>query len=94
MLLRCASLFFALGQLFRFAVTTAGLAGKRVLRIPVPAAANARTGLRLKVLGQVLVRLPSTLRQRRTIGRFVKVSRSAVAKRWLGVDPLDDEREG
>lgn len=92
MLLRCAGLRFAIGQLLRFAVTTASLTVKRLLGQPVPAAANARTGLRLRVIGQVLGRLPAAMRQRREIGRFARISRADVDRRWLGFDPLASGR--
>ena len=47
--------------LARFVLTTASLAARRVLRRPVPAAANLRVRLRLRVLVQVLRATPALL---------------------------------
>jgi GT2 family glycosyltransferase len=63
MLLRCAPLWVAARELARFAAITALIPVKKV-----PDAANFRIGLRLKVLGQVLARLPKALNQRRLSG--------------------------
>jgi GT2 family glycosyltransferase len=60
MLLRCAPLWLAAREIARFAVITALLPVKR----NVPDAANFRVGLRIRVLGEVLARLPRSLRQR------------------------------
>jgi GT2 family glycosyltransferase len=60
MLLRCAPLWMAAREIARFAVITALLPVRR----NVPDAANFRVGLRLRVLGEVLARLPWCLRTR------------------------------
>ncbi|WP_083472425.1 glycosyltransferase family 2 protein [Kibdelosporangium phytohabitans] len=59
-LLRNAPLRVAARELARFAVITALIPVKRV----VPDAANFRVGLRLRVLGEVLLGLPRALRRR------------------------------
>ncbi|WP_373293191.1 glycosyltransferase family 2 protein, partial [Saccharothrix coeruleofusca] len=80
MLLRCAPSAVALRELARFAVITALLPVRR----GVPDAANFRVGLRLRVLGEVLLRLPAVLFQRARIGRRAKVSRAEVWRNWAG----------
>lgn len=80
MLLRCAPLLVALRELGRFAVITALLPFRR----NVPKAANFRVGLRLRVLGEVLVRLPVTITQRCMIGWRASVSRKVVWRDWGG----------
>ncbi|MBB5805910.1 GT2 family glycosyltransferase [Saccharothrix ecbatanensis] len=80
MLLRCAPLGTALGQLARFAVITALLP----LRRNSPDAENFRVPLRLQVLLEVLARLPTTLIHRAKIGRRAKVSRRVVWREWAG----------
>jgi GT2 family glycosyltransferase len=63
MLLRCAPLWVAVREVVRFAVITALIPVKR----DVPDAANFRVGLRVRVLGEVLRRVPWCLRSR--VGR-------------------------
>lgn len=90
MLVRCAPLGFAVGQLGRFGLTTASLAARRLARQRLADAANFRVGLRLRVLGAVLRRLPWALRTRRRIGKLTAArsgARKATARRWLGVVP-------
>ncbi|MBM9467719.1 glycosyltransferase family 2 protein [Nakamurella leprariae] len=57
-LLRCAPTWVFAVAVARFAVTTGSLAGKRLLRRPVPDAANFRIRLRLRVLAAVLRQVP------------------------------------
>nr|WP_275889588.1 glycosyltransferase family 2 protein [Nakamurella flavida] len=73
-----------LAALLRFGLTTASLAARRVLRRPVPPAANFRVGLRLRVLAQVLRSSPALLpapgrapaSTRRRIAREARSARS------------------
>ena len=81
MLLRCAPRGVALNQLVRFAVLTAVLP----LRPGPPAAANFRFGLRCRVLAEVTLRLPATLRIRRKITRRAALGRGAVWEAWAGL---------
>ncbi|MGW6447106.1 glycosyltransferase family 2 protein [Lentzea sp. NPDC055074] len=78
MLLRCAPASTALTQLARFVALTALLP----FRKNVPDAANFRFGLRAKVLGEVLLRLPATLVQRLAVK--TTVSRKSVWHDWAG----------
>ncbi|MDX3656879.1 glycosyltransferase family 2 protein [Streptomyces sp. ID05-26A] len=78
MLLRCAPASTAFTQLARFAAITALLP----FRKDVPDAANFRFGLRTKVLGEVLLRLPATLAQRLMIK--TRVPRRSVWQDWAG----------
>ncbi len=78
MLLRCAPGSVALRELARFLVITAMLP----VRKDVPDAANFRLGLRLRVIGEVLLRLPVTLGQRFLIK--TKVPRRRVWQDWAG----------
>lgn len=78
MLLRCAPAATAFTQLARFAAITALLP----FRKDVPDAANFRFGLRAKVLGEVLLRLPATLVQRLRVR--TTVSRKSVWQDWAG----------
>ncbi|WP_394615579.1 glycosyltransferase family 2 protein [Lentzea sp. JNUCC 0626] len=78
MLLRCAPAKVALTQLARFAAITAMLP----FRKDVPDAANFRVGLRARVLGEVLLRLPVTVVQRLRI--TTKVPRQRVWQDWAG----------
>ncbi|GGM83959.1 glycosyl transferase [Lentzea pudingi] len=78
MLLRCAPASTAFTQLARFGAITALLP----LRGNVPDAANFRFGLRAKVLGEVLLRLPATLVQRLRVK--TAVSRRTVWQDWAG----------
>jgi GT2 family glycosyltransferase len=68
MLLRCAPLWIAAREIARFAAITALIPVKR----NVPDAANFRVGLRIRVLGEVLRRLPGALRQRELGGSTVR----------------------
>lgn len=79
-LLRCAPAAVALRELARFAAITALLPIKR----DVPDAANFRPGLRLRVLGEVVLRLPGTIGARRRIGTRATIGRGAVWRRWAG----------
>ncbi|MGI5504723.1 glycosyltransferase family 2 protein [Lentzea sp. CA-135723] len=78
MLLRCAPAAVAFTQLARFVAITAVLP----LRKDVPDAANFRFGLRARVLGEVLLRLPATLVQRLRIR--TTISRGQVWQDWAG----------
>jgi len=80
MLLRCAPGSVALRELARFLVITVLLP----VRQNVPEAANFRVGLRLRVFGEVLVRLPVALVQRVVIGTRSQVARRAVWRAWAG----------
>jgi len=80
MLLRCAPGSVALRELGRFLAITALLP----FRKDVPDAANFRLGLRSRVIGEVLLRLPVTLGQRFLIGTRSKVSRRVVWRAWAG----------
>lgn len=84
MLLRCAPDPVAVRELARFAAITVALPVRRLLGHPVPAAPNFRVTLRLRVLGEVLVRLPTTLRQRQQAGRSASHPRHEVWARWAG----------
>ncbi|WP_199199343.1 glycosyltransferase family 2 protein [Amycolatopsis sp. CA-128772] len=81
MLLRCAPGVVAAKQLARFALLTAVLP----LRPGGPAAANFRFGLRCRVLAEVALRLPATLRMRRKISRRAALGRGAVWEAWAGL---------
>ncbi|HEY0637211.1 MAG TPA: glycosyltransferase family 2 protein, partial [Pseudonocardiaceae bacterium] len=76
MLLRCAPAPVAARELGRFAVLTA-----RFLARP-GAAPNHRGGPRLRVLAEVLARLPATLARRVVIGRRATVPRAVVWREW------------
>ncbi|MDR6596572.1 glycosyltransferase family 2 protein [Saccharothrix longispora] len=80
MLLRCAPLAVALREPARFAAITALLP----LRRDRPDAENFRVGLRVRVLLEVLARLPATLVERARIGRRAAVPRRAVWREWAG----------
>ncbi|WP_030112113.1 glycosyltransferase family 2 protein [Kutzneria albida] len=80
MLIRCAPLAVAAGQLARFAAITALLP----LRRNVPRAANFQLGLRLRVLGEVLLRLPAALAARTRIGLRATLPRRTVWQQWAG----------
>ena len=77
-LLRCAPAAVAARELARFAAITALLP----LRRDVPDAANFRVPLRMRVLAEVLLRLPATLRDRRGISRRSTVPRGQVWRNW------------
>jgi GT2 family glycosyltransferase len=83
MLLRCAPLGFAAGQLARFAVTTASLAVRRARGGPVPDVAVFRTRVRLRAAAGVLSRLGWACRTRRAVSRAATVSRRSVVRDWI-----------
>jgi hypothetical protein len=68
----------------RFLAITLALPLRRLRGSTVSAAANFRVPLRLRVLAEVLVRLPGTLVQRWMIGRRSVVSRRSVWRDWAG----------
>ncbi|HEU5475843.1 MAG TPA: glycosyltransferase family 2 protein [Actinophytocola sp.] len=78
MLLRCAPARVAARELARFAALTAVLPVRRLVGRPVPAAANFRLGLRLRVLGALAVRLPAAIRDRGRIGRRSVAARNEI----------------
>jgi GT2 family glycosyltransferase len=80
MLLRCAPGPVAVRELARFVVITALLP----FRENVPDAANFTFGLRARVLGEVLLRMPATVVQRLVIGARSKVARRVVWRDWAG----------
>ncbi|GAB2854871.1 glycosyltransferase family 2 protein [Lentzea nigeriaca] len=80
MLLRCAPILVALREFARFLAITALLP----VRGNVPDAANFRIGLRLRVLGEVLLRMPVTVVQRLVIGVRSKIARGVVWRDWAG----------
>ncbi|MGH3943147.1 MAG: glycosyltransferase family 2 protein [Pseudonocardiaceae bacterium] len=77
-LLRCATAGVAARELARFAALTLLLPWRRG-RPPTP---NFTLGLRLRVLAEVVSRLPPTLVARHRIGRRAVVSRSVVWSTW------------
>ncbi|MDQ3403258.1 MAG: glycosyltransferase family 2 protein, partial [Actinomycetota bacterium] len=79
-LLRCAPARVAAAQVLRFAALTALLP----LRRNVPAEHNFRFGLRLRVVAEVIVRLPATLRQRLRVTLAEPDSRDRVWHDWAG----------
>ena len=89
-LLRDAPLGFAASRIARFALTTASLAGKRLIGRAVPDDQVFRSVLRLRVLAAVLSWLPVTLRKRRRVR--TRRRRSAVFHEWAGVTerPLNE----
>ena len=80
MLLRCAPAGVAVRELARFAALTPLLP----LRRGVPASPNFTPRLRLRVLGDLVVRLPAALAARARIGRRARVPRRAVWSAWAG----------
>ncbi|HWD04267.1 MAG TPA: glycosyltransferase family 2 protein [Amycolatopsis sp.] len=80
MLLRCAPGAVAVREVLRFGVITLLLP----LRRHRPAAANFRPSLRVRVLAEVLVRLPATLRERKRISEFAALGRGAIWDAWAG----------
>ena len=70
----------AVRELARFAAITALLP----LRRDTPEAANFHVPLRVRVLLEVLVRLPVTVVQRWRIGRRATVDRRVVWREWAG----------
>lgn len=81
MLLRCAPGKIAVKEILRFAVITALLP----LRRNKPAAANFQVGLRCRVLAEVAVKLPATLRARKAIGKIAVLGRGAIWDAWAGL---------
>jgi hypothetical protein len=81
-LTRCAPGPVVARAVGRFALTTGSLGAKRLLRRPVPPAANFRVGLRLRVLASYARLLPWALRTRAAVGRLSTVERSAVWSAW------------
>ncbi|GAB2974076.1 glycosyl transferase [Amycolatopsis acidiphila] len=77
-LLRCAPAAVAVRELARFAAITAVLP----LRGQVPDAANFSPALRCRVLAEVVLRLPATLRARRAITRRSTVGRGQIWRNW------------
>ncbi|WP_243769953.1 glycosyltransferase family 2 protein [Amycolatopsis acidicola] len=77
-LLRCAPAAVAMRELARFAALTVLLP----LRGNVPDAANFRLPLRCRVLAEVVLRLPATLRARRRIGRRSTAGRGQIWRNW------------
>ncbi|CAN5639995.1 glycosyltransferase family 2 protein [soil metagenome] len=83
LLLRCAPLTFALGQLARFVVTTGSLMSKRLRRQQVADAAVFRTRLRVRVLIGVAGQLGWALRSRRIITATAVRDRRAIVAEWV-----------
>ncbi|WP_298183017.1 glycosyltransferase family 2 protein [Saccharomonospora sp.] len=87
-LLRCAPGPVAARELARFAALTAVLPLRRRGWFrhgeAVPTAANFRVALRCRVLAEVAVRSPSTLRQRAAVGRRSVARRADIWRRWAG----------
>ncbi len=71
-------------QLARFTALTAVLPLRRVRGGTVPNAANFRASLRCRVLADVALRLPATLRQRAEVRRRSVLGRGDVWRRWAG----------
>lgn len=86
-LLRCAPAGIAARELARFAAITALLP----LRAKVPDAANFRLSLRCRVLAEVVVRMPATVRARREITRRGKAGRRQVWRTWTAETTLPCE---
>ncbi|WP_017973422.1 glycosyltransferase family 2 protein [Actinopolyspora halophila] len=84
MLLRCAPAGTAVRELLRFTAITLALPPRRLRGVRVPRAANFRFALRVRVLGEVLVRLPASLRGRRAVTARSVVDREVVWRRWAG----------
>ncbi|WP_344858836.1 glycosyltransferase family 2 protein [Amycolatopsis ultiminotia] len=81
MLLRCAPSAVAVRELVKFAALTVLLP----LRRHRPAAANFAPALRWRVLGELVVRLPGTLRERRRVSRIAALGRGAIWEAWAGL---------
>jgi GT2 family glycosyltransferase len=80
MLLRCAPAPVAVRELARFTAITLALP----LRRRRPAHGNFRVPLRLRVLAEVVARLPATLRARRHITIRSTVGRGELWRAWAG----------
>jgi GT2 family glycosyltransferase len=78
MLLRCAPARVAVRELARFAAITVLLPVRRLRGRNVPVAQNFRLPLRLRVLGEVLAKLPSLIGERRAVARHATVPRAVV----------------
>lgn len=87
MLLRCAPMPVAVGQLARFLLTTASITVRRWRRTG-DTPLNLRPALRWQVLAAVARMLPATLSARRRISRTATRDRAAVAREWLGRTPV------
>jgi len=83
MLVRCAPAAVAAREVLRFAALTAALPLRRT---PRDQPWNFRVGLRLRVLGDLAVRLAPLLRDRVRIGRRATAGRAAV---WAGNSPVN-----
>ncbi|WP_235926399.1 glycosyltransferase family 2 protein [Actinokineospora pegani] len=83
MLLRCAPLRVAFAELARFLVTTVTALVRR------PEGANFRPGLRLRVLAEVVLRLPRALAARRRGDR-----RADLWRTWAGTRPQGQAQAG
>ncbi|NNG36281.1 glycosyltransferase family 2 protein [Nakamurella aerolata] len=81
-LIRNAPAAVAARGVARFGVTTGSLAAKRLLRRPVPDAANFSVALRLRVLGATALALPALCRQRWLLGRAASVPSRQLWRRW------------
>jgi GT2 family glycosyltransferase len=82
MLLRCAPGVVAARELARFAAITVLLPVRR----SVPDAANFTVRLRLLVLAEILIHLPTTMVARWRIGRRSSERRSVIWRTWAGRD--------
>jgi GT2 family glycosyltransferase len=82
-LVRCAPAGIAARELARFAGLTLVLPWRRSR----PVAPNFATGLRLRVLAEVMAQLPGSLIARYQIGRRATISRMAVWSAWAGQSP-------
>jgi GT2 family glycosyltransferase len=90
MLLRCAPADVAAREFARFAAITLALP----LRRTAPKAANFRVALRLRVLAEVVARLPATLRARRRIGRIAAIPRRTIWRQWTRPSSSRDAESG
>lgn len=86
MLIRCAPGRLAVRELFRFAAITVLVALRRLAGRAVPDEWNFRPGLRLRVLGQLVLTLRPLLAERRTISRGIDVPRLVVWRRARSVN--------
>jgi N-acetylglucosaminyl-diphospho-decaprenol L-rhamnosyltransferase len=87
MLVRNAPARMALAQVLRFPVTTALLTARRSRRRPA-VEQHFRLQLRLTVLASFLRLLPTSLAERRRIGRRTRVSRALVAATLAPAPPV------
>jgi hypothetical protein len=84
MLVRCAPPGVAMREWARFAAITVALPLRRLRGVGVPDEPNFAVSLRLRVLAELLVRLPAALIARIRIGRRAEVRRRAVWRAWSG----------